>query len=224
MASATDPAPGPRHHDGRADGRPDDGRAAPDVLASFRNRRIVVGVSGGIACYKIATVVSQLVQAGASVRVAMTESATRFVGPLTFQSLSGHTVLTSLWQSDDRPDSQHVGLARWCEMMIIAPATADVMARLAAGLTDDVVTLTACALPKGVPVLLAPAMNADMWANPIVQRNVATLKQIASYQTVGPDEGWQACRTLGSGRMSEPSAIVQAAAALLPAPSSDKPQ
>ncbi len=212
MASATDPAPGPQH-----DGRPDDGRTAPDVLASFRNRRIVIGVSGGIACYKIATVVSQLVQAGASVRVAMTESATRFVGPLTFQSLSGHAVLTSLWQSDDRPDSQHVGLARWCEMMIIAPATADVMARLAAGLTDDVVTLTACALPAGVPVLLAPAMNADMWANPIVQRNVTTLQQIAGYRTVGPDEGWQACRTLGSGRMSEPAAIVRAAAALLPA-------
>ncbi len=192
--------------------------ATPESLAPLRDRRVLLGVSGGIACYKSAALTSKLAQAGASVRVAMTEAATRFVTPLTFQSLSGNTVITSVWQADDRPDSQHIGLARWADLMIIAPATADLIARLAAGLCDDVVTLTACALPrdpKMTPVLLAPAMNADMWAHPVTQRNLATVKQVLRYATVGPEEGWQACRTTGSGRMSEPESILAAAAAML---------
>jgi phosphopantothenoylcysteine decarboxylase/phosphopantothenate--cysteine ligase len=179
--------------------------------------RIVVGLCGGIACYKVATLVSRLVQGGADVRVLMTESATRFVGPITFQSLSGNTVITGIWQADDRPDSQHVGVARWCDLLIIAPATANTIAKLAAGLCDDIVSLTACALPRGTPVLLAPAMNAQMWENPVTQRNLATVKQVLGYHTVGPDEGWQACRTAGAGRMSEPEAILQAATEILAA-------
>lgn len=182
---------------------------------AFRDRKVLVGLSGGIACYKVATVVSRLVQAGASVRVIMTEAATRFVAPLTFQALSGSSVLTSVWQADDRPDSQHVGLARWCDLLVIAPATADLIAKLAAGLADDIVCLTAAALPRSTPVLLAPAMNTQMWENPITQRNVETLRQLAGYHTVGPEAGWQACRTSGAGRMSEPEAILDAAAKLL---------
>lgn len=181
----------------------------------WARRKVVVAVTGGIACYKTAALVSRLVQAGADVRVIMSEAATRFVAPLTFQSLSGKTVLMSIWQSDDHPDSQHVGLARWCDLMIIAPATANILGKLAAGLTDDVVSLVASALPRATPLLVAPAMNADMWANPIVQRNLATVKQVLGYHTVGPDEGWQACRTTGPGRMSEPQAIMAAAAAVL---------
>ena len=183
-------------------------------------RKILVGVTGGIAAYKTATLVSRLVQAGALVRVLMTEAATHFVGPLTFQALSGRTVLTSVWQADDNPESQHVGVARWCDLMIIAPASADFLAKLAAGLTDDVVCLSASALPRSpkmTPVLLAPAMNAQMWENPITQRNLETVKQVLRYQTVGPDEGWQACRTRGAGRMSEPEAIFAAAKQLLSA-------
>ncbi len=181
----------------------------------WARRKVVVAVTGGIACYKTAALVSRLVQAGADVRVIMSEAATRFVAPLTFQSLSGKTVLMSIWQSDDHPDSQHVGLARWCDLMIIAPATANILGKLAAGLTDDVVSLVASALPRATPLLVAPAMNADMWASPIVQRNLATVKQVLGYHTVGPDEGWQACRTTGPGRMSEPQAIMAAAAAVL---------
>ncbi len=181
----------------------------------FLGRRVLVALSGGIACYKTATLVSRLVQGGADVRVIMTEAATRFVAPLTFQSLSGKTVLTSVWQADDRPDSQHIGLARWCELFIVAPATADILAKLAHGLCDDVVSLTAAALPSPTPVLLAPAMNADMWANPVVQRNIATVKDVLGYATVGPEEGWQACRTRGEGRMSEPEAIFNAAQGIL---------
>lgn len=182
---------------------------SPAPTGPLSGRRIAVALSGGIACYKTATLVSQLVQQGADVRVLMTDAATRFVGPLTFQSLSGKPVLTSVWQSDDHPDSQHVGVARWCDLLVIAPATADLIAKLAHGLTGDVVTLVACALPANTPLLIAPSMNADMWANPIVQKNVATLGELPNLTLVGPDDGWQACRTEGSGRMSEPREITQ---------------
>ncbi len=187
----------------------------PSVL---QGRKILVGVTGGIACYKVATLVSRLVQRGALVRVIMTESATRFVAPLTFQSLSGHAVLTGIWQSDDHPDSQHIGLARWADLYIIAPCTANTLAKLAHGLCDDMVSLTACALPrepKPTPVLLAPAMNSEMWANPITQQNLATVDQVLRYHIVGPETGWQACRTSGAGRMSEPQTILTAAELLL---------
>lgn len=172
-------------------------------------KHIAVALSGGIACYKIATLVSRLVQQGADVRVLMTEAATRFVGPLTFQSISGKPVLTSIWQADDHPDSQHVGVARSCDLMVIAPATANTIAKLAHGLTDDVVALVACALPASTPLLIAPAMNADMWANGIVQKNIATLKALPNVTLIGPESGWQACRTDGAGRMSEPEAILE---------------
>jgi len=183
-------------------------------------RRVLVALTGGISCYKTATVVSRLVQGGCDVRVMMTEAATKFIAPLTLESLSGKTVITSVWQPKEHHESQHVTLARWAELMIIAPATADILAKLAAGVCDDIVTLTACALPrepKMTPVLLAPAMNAEMWANPITQRNVTTVRDVLGYEMVGPGEGWQACRTSGAGRMSEPDEIVTAATRILQA-------
>ena len=179
--------------------------------SAWASRKVIVALSGGIACFKSATIVSKLVQQGAEVRVLMTEGAQKFVTPLTLQSLSGSSVITSIWQAVDRPDAQHIGLARWCDLLIIAPASANTIAKIATGITDDVVSLTTCALPKETPVLIAPAMNADMWANPIVQRNVATIQQVLGYKTVGPESGWQACRTEGAGRMSEPQAIVETA-------------
>lgn len=179
--------------------------------APLHGKKILIGLSGGIACYKIATVVSRLVQQGAHVRVIMTEAATQFVAPLTFQSLSGHPVLTSMWSHDDRPDSQHIGLARWADAFVIAPCSADMLAKLAAGLTPDLVSLTACALPASTPLLAAPAMNADMWANPVVQRNIGTLRDLLpNWREIGPAEGWQACRTSGAGRMGEAEEIVAA--------------
>lgn len=195
--------------------------SAADASNPLADRRILIALTGGIAAYKTATLVSRLVQAGAQVRVIMTEAATRFITPLTLQSLSGHPVLTNMWDHDDRPDSQHVGLARWCDAMVIAPCSADMLAKLAAGLTPDLVSLTACALPGGsggTPLLVAPAMNADMWASPIVQRNLQTLRDLLpNLHEVGPADGWQACRTSGAGRMSEPEAILESLAAHLPA-------
>lgn len=187
---------------------------SPDAT-DWTGRRVLVAVTGGIACYKTATLVSRLAQGGADVRVLMTAAATKFVAPLTFQSLSGQSVISSIWQADDRPDAQHVGLAQWAQLLIVAPATADIIAKLAAGVCDDVVSLAACALPRQTPVLIAPAMNARMWANPVTQRNISTVKELLGYHTVGPDTGWQACRTEGVGRMSEPPAILEAAAVLL---------
>lgn len=184
--------------------------AHTDVGSPLRHRRILIGLTGGIACYKTATLVSNLVQQGADVRVMMSEAATRFVTPLTFQSLCGLPVLTSIWQVDDRPDAQHVGLARWCELMVIAPATANIIAKIAHGISDDLISLVACALPRQTPALLAPAMNADMWANPITQRNISTIRDTLHWQVVGPATGWQACRTQGPGRMSEPDEILHA--------------
>ena len=181
---------------------------APQLADTLKDKKVLVALSGGIACYKVATLVSRLVQAGAEVRVIMTEAATKFITPLTLQSLSGHPVLTSIWEHDDRPDSQHVGLARWCDVLAIAPCSADMIAKLAHGLTPDIVSLTASALPAETPLLLAPAMNADMWANPVCQRNLSLLRELLpNLNEIGPDEGWQACRTQGGGRMSEPEAI-----------------
>ncbi len=176
----------------------------------LQDRHLLLALSGGIACYKIATLVSRLTQRGADVRVIMTEAATRFITPLTLQSLSGHPVLTSIWQHDDRPDAQHVGLARWCDRFILAPGSANTIAKIAHGQCDDIVSLTACALPRQTPKLIAPAMNADMWANPAVQKNIATLRDELGYTLIGPEDGWQACRTSGAGRMSEPEAIFYA--------------
>lgn len=190
-----------------------------DTLAPLRRevdrRRILVGVTGGIAAYKTCTVVSRLVQAGAEVTVLMTESATRFVAPLTFQALSGRPVYTSPWEHVESHDPQHVSLATHADLALVAPCTMDCLARLALGLTGDVVGLVLSAVDRSkTPVLLAPSMNAAMWAQPSTQRNLRILAD-DGYRFVGPAEGWQACRTVGAGRMSEPEEILSAIAAAL---------
>lgn len=196
--------------------KPDEsgGRGGQD-LAAVRGRRILVGVTGGIAAYKTAMVVSRLAQAGAEVMVAMTEAATHFVTPLTFQALSARPVYTSAWEHVESNDPQHISLAAAADLALVAPCTMDCMAKLATGRTDDVVTLILSAIDRRrTPVLLAPSMNAVMWTQPATQRNLRTLVD-DGFRMVGPDEGWQACRTVGSGRMAEPEAILDAIAAAL---------
>ncbi len=174
------------------------------------NASILVGVCGGIAAYKSAALVSTLAQRGDSVTVCMTDAATRFVAPLTFEALSGRRVLTSAWEQVESHDSQHVALARSTDLAVIAPTTMDTLAKLATGRADDVVTLILAAVDRArTPVLLAPSMNATMWAQPATQRNVETLRS-DGFRFVGPDSGWQACRTDGAGRMAEPDAILSA--------------
>ncbi|HEX8324907.1 MAG TPA: bifunctional phosphopantothenoylcysteine decarboxylase/phosphopantothenate--cysteine ligase CoaBC [Tepidisphaeraceae bacterium] len=188
-----------------------DANAAPPAL-TLKGREIVVGVCGGIACYKVADVVSKLVQAGAGVTVAMTADAQKFVAPLTFQALTGRPVHTDIWSVQDSGDVQHIKLTEHADLMLVAPATATTIARVASGLCDDLVSLLIAA--AACPVLFAPAMNDRMWANPIAKRNVQTLKDVG-YAFVGPEEGWLACRNVGAGRMSEPREIVQAVVAAL---------
>lgn len=196
---------------------------APVGTDSLRGRRIIVCITGGIAAYKTAMVVSRLAQAGATVTVAMTDAATHFVTPLTFQALSGQPVYTSAWQHIESQDPQHIALATRADAAVVAPCTMDCLARLATGRTDDVVTLILSAVDRSrTPVLLAPSMNSVMWAQPATQRNVRTLVE-DGFSFVGPGEGWQACRHVGAGRMSEPEEILAALDSALRARVSSRP-
>lgn len=177
--------------------------------------RILLGVGGGIAAYKAAELVRRLRERGAQVRVVMTENAERFVAPLTFQALSGEAVRTSLWDSAAEAAMGHIELARWAQRIVIAPASADLIARLAQGQADDLLT-TLC-LASEAPLVVAPAMNRVMWANAAVQANVATLAA-RGVTLLGPDEGDQACGETGAGRMWEASAIADAVLAPAPDP------
>jgi phosphopantothenoylcysteine decarboxylase/phosphopantothenate--cysteine ligase len=189
------------------------GATNPAGLLAGWNRsvppRILVGITGGIAAYKTCTVVSRLAQAGAQVTVAMTPSATHFVTPLTFQALSGRPVYTSAWEHIESQDPQHISLARACDLALVAPCTMDTLAKLATGRTDDVVTLILSAVDRAhTPVLLAPSMNDVMWHQPATQRNLRTLTE-DGFRFIGPGDGWQACRTNGTGRMAEPEEILE---------------
>lgn len=173
-------------------------------------RRILVGVSGGIAAYKSCGLVRRLREAGAEVRVVMTANAAHFVGAATFQALSGQAVRSSLWDAHAEAAMGHIELARWAERVVIAPATADVIARLAHGMADDLLT-TLC-LATTAPLYLAPAMNRQMWAHAAMQANLAVLRE-RGVHVLGPAAGDQACGEVGAGRMLEPEALRDALAA-----------
>ncbi|MFC4765410.1 bifunctional phosphopantothenoylcysteine decarboxylase/phosphopantothenate--cysteine ligase CoaBC [Dyella koreensis] len=171
------------------------------------NRRILLGVSGGIAAYKSCELVRRLRDLSADVRVVMTEGATHFVSATTFQALSGQAVRVSLWDEQAEMAMGHIELARWAERIIIAPASADLIARLAHGMASDLLT-TLC-LASAAPLYVAPAMNQQMWAHPAVQENVATLRR-RGVHLLGPASGDQACGDIGSGRMLEPLELREA--------------
>ena len=185
------------------------------LSAVATGKRIVIGIGGGIAVYKMATVVSRLAQAGAEVTVLMTEPATRFVTPLTFQALSGRPVFTSPWEHITSNDPQHIALARNADLVLVGPATMDLCAKLAHGLTDDIVCLVLSAVDRRrVPVILAPSMNEVMWQQPANIRNIAQLKT-DGFQVIDPASGWQACRAVGVGRLPEPEDLLSLVAEFL---------
>ncbi len=178
-------------------------------VSSFKGRRVLVGVCGGIAAYKTCHVVSALAQQGAEVTVAMTEAATRFVTPLTFQALSGRPVFTSQWDQFEQADPQHIRLANDLDVVLVAPCTMNTAARLVAGFADDAVTAILAAVDRtSVPVLLAPSMNAEMWNQPATRRNLTALAA-DGFNVIEPDEGWQACRRAGPGRLPEPGELLE---------------
>jgi phosphopantothenoylcysteine decarboxylase/phosphopantothenate--cysteine ligase len=179
--------------------------------SALANLRVLLGVSGGIAAYKAAELTRRLRDAGAEVRVVLTENAARFVTPLTFQALSGQPVRTGLWDEAAEAAMGHIELARWAQRILIVPASADLIARLAHGFADDLLT-TLC-LASSAPVAIAPAMNQQMWAHPATQDNVATLSG-RGVDVLGPAAGSQACGEFGPGRLLEADAIVAEIAAL----------
>ena len=180
------------------------------------NTEILVGVTGGIAAYKTAALVSQLVQSGYGVQVVMTEAARQFIGQATFAALSGRPVYSGVFEGQrQHPLGTHIELARRSELMCVAPATADFLARSAQGLSDSLLsTIYLCF--RG-PVIMAPAMNCEMWEKSAVQRNIDTLKS-DGVQLVGPNAGWLSCRQQGAGRMAEAEEIFQAITAIIDSP------
>lgn len=177
--------------------------AEPDEL---KNREILLAIGGGVAAYKIAELASLLVKQQACVSVAMTESAGQFIGATTFEALTNRPVHRALFDPREHYLGEHIGLARRAELLLIAPATANLLARLAHGFADDLVSTLA--LAATCPRLIAPAMNVEMWSKPAVQRNVKQLMN-DGYELIEPDSGWLSCGQVGAGRMAEPAVLLQ---------------
>lgn len=170
---------------------------------------LLLGVSGGIACYRACELVSLAVKGGHAVRVVMSANAQRFVGSTTFEGLSGHPVMT-----DTFADAMaHIEWAKWADVLVLAPASANLLGKLACGLADDALTTVAMAIPRGRPVVVAPAMNTEMWFHPVVQRNVEWLLDLGRYSIVEPTEKRLACGDVGVGGLAEPGDVLAAAAA-----------
>jgi len=180
-------------------------------------REVLLCATGGIACYKTADLASKLVQDGAGVTVALTDAAQQFVTALTFQTLTARKVFTTMWQPSDDYSPQHISLTERAELMVIAPATADILAKLAAGIADDLVSTLAQSAFGACPLLVAPAMNTRMWLAPPTQANMTRIRQWGVH-VIEPAEGRLACGTTGPGRMAEPADILARVRELLGPP------
>jgi phosphopantothenoylcysteine synthetase/decarboxylase len=176
------------------------------IMAMLKDCNILLGVTGGVAAYKAADLASKLTAAGAAVRTIMTEAACELVTPRSFEAVTRASVYTTLWTATEEHTGAHIALADWAKIIVVAPATADIIAKAAHGICDDLLSTTLCVC-WSKPILLAPAMNTRMWDNPAVQRNVDALKQMG-VRLVGPAAGRLACGTEGVGRMVEPSEIL----------------
>ena len=177
------------------------------------DKHILLGVTGGIAAYKTAALASRLTSEGARVKTVMTEHATQLVGPRTFQAVTGQPVYTSLWQNTSQSNMEHIDLVDWADACVVAPATANIIAKTVHGLCDDLLSTLLCVAWE-TPRLFAPAMNTRMWNNPTTQQNVAQLAQL-DITVTGPNPGRLACGDEGLGRMAEPEEILQALQTLL---------
>ncbi|WP_010584159.1 flavoprotein [Schlesneria paludicola] len=178
----------------------------------MNGREILLGVTGGIAAYKVADLCSKLIQTGASVSVVMTESASQFIGATTFEALTGRPVYSSTFRPVEHFRGEHIGLAQRADLFVVAPATAHFLAQAAGGFAGDL--LTTLVLTSTCPMLVAPAMNCEMWAKKSVQRNVKLLREDGVH-FVDPGSGWLSCGQVGAGRMAEPAEILAAMTKLL---------
>ena len=177
---------------------------------TLSNKHILVGISGGIAAYKIPELIRSLVKEGAEVRVATTRHALEFVTELTLQTVSGHAVYSDVFAAINAHATEHISLPEWCDMMVVAPATANVLGKMASGIADDALTTTLCSCAARKPIVLVPAMNDKMWECPATQQAIATLRSWDNVRVLEPAEGPLACGTCGKGRMPE-IAIIQEA-------------
>ena len=177
--------------------------------------KLLLGVTGGVAAYKACELVSLAVKAGAEVRVIMTRSAARFVGPITFEALTGNPVLLDTFEGAPTDGSvsaiDHIDWAKWPDVVVVAPLTANTLGKLACGLADDALSTVLMALPRGIPCVLAPAMNTEMYLHPVVQRNLSWLGEVERYRVVQPVEKRLACGDWGVGGLASPEDLLQAA-------------
>lgn len=174
---------------------------------SLKGKKVLVGLTGGIACYKIPYLVRHLHKADAEIQVVMTDAARKFITPLTLESVSNRPVATSLFPEGQYVSTRHIDLAEWPDLIVVAPATANFMGKIASGISDDLLTTIICASPR--PVMIAPAMNPQMWHNKVTQRNFTYLVDELGYLVVDPVEGNMACDHVGVGRMAEPDVIFE---------------
>ncbi len=176
--------------------------------SNLSDLNILLGVSGGIAAYKAVELASKLTAVGAKVNTVMTKNACRLICPKSFEAVTNSAVFTSLWERGEKYKIGHVNLADWADIVVVAPATANIIGKIANGICDDLLSTILCAA-SAKPILLAPTMNNNMWTNAAVQRNVKMVKEMG-FQLIGPETGRLACGTEGIGRMSEPKDILEA--------------
>jgi phosphopantothenoylcysteine decarboxylase/phosphopantothenate--cysteine ligase len=180
----------------------------PKKKSNLSGLNILLGVSGGVAAYKAVDLASRLTAGGAKVNTIMTENACRLIGPKSFEAVTNSAVYTTLWNTTQEYKISHINLADWADIVVVTPATANIIGKIANGICDDLLSTTLCAC-WAKPTLLAPAMNNNMWTNAAVQRNIKAVKGMG-FKLIGPEKGRFACGTEGIGRMSEPQDILEA--------------
>lgn len=173
----------------------------------MKGKKILLGVTGGIAAYRACDLARTFIKEGADVKAIMTEAATRFVPPLTFQVLTCNDVHTGLFDASNPDEVLHIALAKWADIVLIAPATANIIGKIASGIADDLLTTVVMALPSATQVAFAPAMNVEMWNNPIVRKNISFLEGLGRYSFIQPAEGLLACGDVGQGKIAENDTI-----------------
>jgi len=178
-----------------------------EKISNLEGVNILLGVSGGVSAYKSVDLASKLTAAGANVKTAMTENACRLVMPKSFEAVTGSAVYTNLWSASSDFQISHVNLIDWADIVVVAPATANIIGKVAGGICDDLLSTILCVCWEK-PSFLVPAMNVHMWENPAVQRNVKTVEDMG-FKLIGPQQGRLACGTRGTGRMSEPADILK---------------
>lgn len=171
-------------------------------------KRIVVGISGGIAVYKVCSLVNYLKKEGAEVRIIMTEAATKFVTPLTFQTLTKNPVYTEMFKVIDKKSVEHISLADWADMIIVVPATANTISKISLGIADNLLTTVLLAFPKNENVVLVPSMNTVMWDSPILQNNLKNIRKYNKYSIIEPESGLLACERKGKGKIPSNKDII----------------